>query len=189
MEGMLDVRWCLQDRALSLLAAAGFPLREGLKKIGRMGVHCLSSLGIVFSNILVICTGNICRSPIAEGLLKAKLKGTNVLSAGTGAMVGWPADPNSVEIMQEKGFDISAHRAQQATRPILAGVELILTLDQEHNDWLNGRYPEFRGKVHKILKWRENADVPDPYRQPREAFEQAYALIEQGVGDWVKRLG
>lgn len=145
--------------------------------------------GFVFSNILVVCTGNICRSPIGEGLLKAKLKSANVLSAGISAMVGWPADPTSVEIMLEKGFDISGHRAQQATRPILAGVELILTLDQGHNDWLNSRYPEFRGKVHKILKWRDNADVPDPYRQPREAFEQAYGLIEQGVGDWVKRLG
>eukprot|EP00456_Euglypha_rotunda_P021088 TRINITY_DN18220_c0_g1_i4.p3 TRINITY_DN18220_c0_g1~~TRINITY_DN18220_c0_g1_i4.p3 ORF type:complete len:105 (-),score=18.86 TRINITY_DN18220_c0_g1_i4:86-400(-) len=104
-------------------------------------------------------------------------------------MIGWPADPLSVEVMQEKGVDISAHRAQQLTRPLLAGVDLVLTLDRGHSDWINSRYPEFRGKVHKILRWRENADVPDPYRQPREAFDESYELIEQGVEDWVKRLG
>lgn len=143
----------------------------------------------MISNILVVCTGNICRSPIGEYLLKAKLPRANVLSAGTGAMIGWPADPMSVEVMQEKGFEISAHRAQQLTRPLLAGVDLVLTLDRGHSDWINSRYPEFRGKVHKILRWRENADVPDPYRLPRAAFDEAYTLIEQGVEDWVKRLG
>ena len=143
----------------------------------------------MISNILVVCTGNICRSPIGEYLLKAKLPKGNVLSAGTGAMIGWPADPMSVEVMQEQGVDISAHRAQQLTRPLLAGVDLVLTLDRGHSDWINSRYPEFRGKVHKMLRWRENADVPDPYRMPKAAFDESYELIERGVEDWVKRLG
>ena len=143
----------------------------------------------MISNILVVCTGNICRSPIGEYLLKARLPNSKVLSAGTGAMIGWPADPLSVEVMMEKGIDINAHRAQQLTRPLLAGVDLVLTLDRGHSDWINSRYPEFRGKVHKILRWRENADVPDPHRLPRAAFDEAYTLIEGGVEDWVKRLG
>lgn len=143
----------------------------------------------MISNILVICTGNICRSPIGEGLLRARLKGGVVASAGTGAMVGWPADPLSVEVMQERGFDIGGHRAQQVTRALLSSADLVLTLDRGHSDWLNSRYPEFRGKVHKVLRWRQDADVPDPYRLPRAAFDDAYGLIEQGVDDWVKRLG
>jgi protein-tyrosine phosphatase len=143
---------------------------------------------LVISRILVVCTGNICRSPIGEGLLRARAPKAIVASAGVGAMVGWPADPLSIEVMQEKGHDIGAHRAQQITRALLAENDLILTLDRHHSEWINNRYPEFRGKVHKILRWQDNADVPDPYRMPKAAFEQSYQLIDSGVGDWLKRL-
>ena len=142
----------------------------------------------VIRNVIVICTGNICRSPIGEGLLRARAPGLNVSSAGVGAMVGWPADPLSLEVMTANGHDLSAHKARQLTRAMLAETDLVLTLDQGHSHWVNLRFPEYRGKVHKILRWRDNADVPDPYRMPREAFEESYRLIEQGVDDWIKRL-
>ena len=145
----------------------------------------------MFTRILVVCTGNICRSPIGEGLLKARLdgRGIEVFSAGVGALVGHPADAHASAVMREHGYDIDAHRAQQATQPILAHSDLILTMDQTHSDWLNQRYPQFRGRVHKMLKWQANADVDDPYRRPREAFERSFSEIESGVDDWVKRLG
>ena len=112
-----------------------------------------------------------------------------VSSAGVGAMVDWPADPMAVEVMLDQGHDIAAHRARQLTRDQLAKADLVLTLDQHHSDWINNRYPEYRGKVHKMLRWQQNADVPDPYRQPKAAFEQSYQLIDLGVTDWLKRLG
>lgn len=145
----------------------------------------------MFKRILVVCTGNICRSPIGEGLLKAKLdgKGIEVYSAGIGALVGHGADDKALAVMTEHGYDISAHRAQQATQPLLASSELILTMDQGHSDWLNQTYPQFRGRVHKMLRWQGNADVADPYRRPREAFDIAYAAIDSGVDDWIKKLG
>ncbi|WP_028008556.1 low molecular weight protein-tyrosine-phosphatase [Solimonas flava] len=145
----------------------------------------------MFNRIIVVCTGNICRSPIGEGLLRQRLQGRDIeiLSAGTGALVGFPADPLAVEVAADHGLDISAHRAQQATLPLLSSMDLVLTLDQGHSDWINARYPQLRGRVHKLLKWRENADVADPYRQPKEAFEQAWADIDAGVDDWLKKLG
>ena len=145
----------------------------------------------MFNNILVICTGNICRSPMGEVLLRHHLqpKGVKVLSAGTGAMVGYPADPMSVAVAAQHGYDLSAHRAQQATLPMLSAMVLILTLDQSHNDWLNRNYPQLRGRVHKLLKWGGNYDVEDPYQHPREAFEEAWTEIAVGVGDWLKKLG
>lgn len=144
----------------------------------------------MFDRILVICTGNICRSPLAEILLKSRLAGrdTAVMSAGTGALVGYPADPLSVEVAAARGLDLGAHRAQQVTLPLLSAVDLVLTLDQGHSDWINAKYPQMRGRVHKLLKWRNNADVADPYRQPRAAFEAAWADIELGVDDWLKKL-
>jgi len=143
----------------------------------------------VIRSILVVCTGNICRSPIGEGLLRARGPALEVSSAGVGAMVGWPADPLSVEVMQAQGHDIVAHRARQITRAMLSENDLVLTLDHHHSAWINARFPEYRGKVHKLLRWRDNADVPDPYRQPKAAFEESYELIDQGVGDWLRRLG
>lgn len=142
----------------------------------------------MFETILVVCTGNICRSPIAEGLLKAKLPGKTVLSAGTMAMVGHGADPLSIEVSRAQGLDIAAHRAQQLTPELLQAADLVLTLDGSHSDWITRRYPQYRGKVHKLGKWQQDADVPDPYRRPRAVFEAVYQQMDSQVADWVQRL-
>lgn len=144
----------------------------------------------MFKKIIVICTGNICRSPLGEALLRQQLapRGIEVISAGTGAMVGWPADPLSVQVASAHGLDLNLHRAQQADTTLLNTSDLILTLDQSHNDWLNRRYPQLRGRVHKLLKWRGDLDVMDPYGAPLPAFEQAWSDIELGVGDWLKKI-
>lgn len=142
----------------------------------------------MFDTILVVCTGNICRSPIAEGLLKTALPGKTVLSAGTMAMVGDGADPMSIEVSAANGLDISAHRAQQLTLPLLQAADLVLTLDGSHSDWIHRRYPQYRGKVHKLGKWQQDADVPDPYRRPKAVFESVYAQMDAQVKDWLKRV-
>jgi len=142
----------------------------------------------MFGSILVVCTGNICRSPIAEGLLKAALPAKQVFSAGTMAMVGLGADRLSIEVSAANALDIASHRAQQLTLPMLQSADLVLTLDATHSDWINRRHPQFRGKVHKLGRWRENADVPDPYLQPKAMFEAVYAQMASQVEDWVKRV-
>lgn len=142
----------------------------------------------MFNTILVVCTGNICRSPIAEAQLKAKLPTKTVLSAGTMAMVGDGADPLSIEVSAAQGLDLSAHRAQQLTLPLLQAADLVLTLDGSHNDWIHRRYPQFRGKVHKLGKWQQDADVPDPYRHPKALFEQVYQQMDTQVNLWLPRL-
>ena len=143
----------------------------------------------MFKHILIICTGNICRSPIAEGLFRAHLpKGREVGSAGLAALVGEPADPLAVEVMRDNGYDITAHRGRQIAQPMLTHADLILTMDQGHSDGLLRQYPQLRGRVHKLLRWRGNGDVADPFRQPKSAFEQAYEDIDHGVRDWLPRI-
>jgi protein-tyrosine phosphatase len=143
----------------------------------------------VFQSILVLCTGNICRSPIGEALLRKRLRGkVKVASAGVAALIGEPADPLAVEICQEAGLDIAEHRGQQATAPLLSEHELILTMAQSHNDWINRKFPHLRGRTHKLLRWRGNADIRDPFLQPRSVFEEVFDVIEAGVDDWIPRL-
>lgn len=138
----------------------------------------------------MVCTGNICRSPIAEGLFSARLQRKNIAvsSAGVAAMVGWPADELAIEVMHDHGLDIRTHRARQITLPMLGASDLILTLDQTHSDWLNRVHPQFRGRIHKVLKWSDNRDVDDPYLQPKQAFEKSFEDIKLGLEDWFKRL-
>jgi protein-tyrosine phosphatase len=143
----------------------------------------------MFHRILVICTGNICRSPIAEALLRERLSGrAEVGSAGVAALVARPADPLAQAVMAEHGYDLSTHRARQASLELLTAADLILTLEQFHNDWIRARYPHLHGRAHKLGRWRKNADIADPYGRPRAAFEQAYAKIESCIEDWAGRL-
>ena len=143
-----------------------------------------------FSNILVVCTGNICRSPMAAALLKRELGNgqRTVVSAGVEALIGAPADPLAIEVMQDNEIDITAHRAQQLTQPMLAEADLIFALDQGHARVITARYPQYYGKAFKLGHWNGNADVADPYRRPKQNFEQAFAEIVLHVAAWKKRL-
>lgn len=144
----------------------------------------------MFQRIIVVCTGNICRSPMAEALLRSRLveTGISVCSAGIAALVGEAAEPFAQLIMQEHGYDISAHRAQQATQALLTSMDLILTLDQSHNEWIRLRFPQLQGRTYKLGRWSNNADVADPYRLPKTAFERSFLEISRYTDEWVKRI-
>ena len=143
----------------------------------------------MFSRILTVCVGNICRSPMAEGELRDRLQkrglGGVIESAGIGALVGRPADPTAVELMAARGVDISAHRARQLTPDLIRSFELILVMEAEQQRAVEDILPSARGRVHRIGRWG-NFDVPDPYRRDRDAFERALELITQGVNDLEK---
>ncbi len=142
----------------------------------------------MFKNVMMVCIGNICRSPMAEVLLQQKNPGLNVFSSGLGALVGKPADPTSVKLMDEKGIDLTQHCAQQINSVLVSKSDLILTMEQKHVNAIQSKFPESRGKVHLIGKWIDNQEVPDPYKKEEDAFISALSLIESGLDGWQKKL-
>jgi len=137
--------------------------------------------------ILTLCIGNICRSPLAEALLARELPEHTVWSAGLGALVGKSADPLSVEVAAAHGLDIRAHRAQQVSSWLCQQVQLIMVMEQAHKAQLEQQFPMVRGKVFSLGQFGQ-FDIADPYQQPIEAFDTAYAAIAQGVADWLPRI-
>lgn len=144
----------------------------------------------MFKRILVVCVGNICRSPTAEFLLRARLgaEGCDVASAGLSAVVGQPMEPTAAELLREGGVDGSRHRGRQVTGDLLREADLILTMEKAHSATIARGFPEVSGKVFLLGKWQSDIDIPDPFRQPRHAFIHAYRLIDQGVAAWLPYL-
>ncbi|WP_321958989.1 low molecular weight protein-tyrosine-phosphatase [Burkholderia cenocepacia] len=147
------------------------------------------------TTLVVVCIGNLCRSPMAEALLRARLAGVDVQSAGIGARDGQPADPHAVALLRERGLDLAAHRARRLPPWLAARAGLILTMDLEQKRWIVRRHPALCGRVFRLGEFCEapdgasrGIDVPDPYLGPRAAFEHSLRLIERGVDSWCARL-
>jgi len=140
----------------------------------------------VLDRILIVCVGNICRSPMAEGLLRqrfARRGRGQVESAGLAALVGHVADPFAQALLAERGIDIAKHRARQLTQALVTGVDLVIAMEDGHVREIEALVPGARGRVHRIGKFG-GFDVPDPYGEPRAEFEKALALIDRGLDDF-----
>lgn len=145
----------------------------------------------MFKRILIVCIGNICRSPTAEFLFREKLmhRDIHVSSAGLSAMVGRPMDAHAMQILKERrGIDAAHHRARQIEPEMMREADLILAMERTHLSVASRLAPEASGKMFLLDKWHDASDVPDPYRQPRRVFEQVHAMIERGVEGWLRYL-
>jgi len=142
---------------------------------------------------MTVCVGNICRSPVAEGLLAQALPLCKVWSSGLHAVVGAPADPTAQALALDAGVDISAHRAQQVQAWMCTQADLILVMEASHQRELVQRFPLARGKIRLLGEFGSEYastpyDIADPYQQSRAMFEAVHASITKGVTQWSRRI-
>ncbi|MFP1738867.1 protein-tyrosine-phosphatase [Lonsdalea quercina] len=142
----------------------------------------------MFDSILVVCVGNICRSPTGERLLKHALPGKTVASAGLGALVGNPADRMANEVAAQHGLSLEGHSARQLTGALCRQFDLILVMEKGHIDAVGRLAPEVRGKTMLFGHWLNQQEIDDPYRRSRETFEMVYTQLEQSAHQWVQAL-
>jgi len=142
----------------------------------------------VFERILVVCVGNICRSPTAEFLLKASLPGKHISSAGLAALVGHDMDKQAKAIAERAGLHCSTHHARQLTRELCHQADLILVMESRHREGVTQLCPEARGKVFLLAQGLVPSDIADPYRKSDAVFAQTYEQLQQACAAWVQRL-
>ncbi|MDQ2102708.1 low molecular weight protein-tyrosine-phosphatase [Azospirillum isscasi] len=151
-------------------------------------------------SVLFVCTGNICRSPTAEGLFRAHLRKAgldgrvSVDSAGThGYHAGEPPDPRSIEAARRRGADLSPLRARQVSAADFERFDLILALDRGHLGQLRRMAPPGRhDRLHLFLDFAaglEGRDVPDPYYGDEALFAQVLDLIDTGARALLAEVG
>ncbi|AOR64657.1 protein-tyrosine-phosphatase [Pectobacterium wasabiae] len=142
----------------------------------------------MFDSILVVCVGNICRSPTGERLLKQALPSKKISSAGLGALVGKPADAVAADVANQHNLSLDGHEAQQLTSALCRQYDLILVMEKGHIDGVCRIAPEVRGKTMLFGRWLNQQEIADPYRKSREAFEFVYLQLEQSAQKWVQAL-
>lgn len=123
------------------------------------------------TSILVVCTGNICRSPIAEGLLRDALSvrfgrlAPSVTSAGTAGLEGRSAQPESVQAAAERGSDITGHRAREITPELAIDADLVIAMATEHRDAVSRMQPSVAARaftLKELVRLLEGSNEPAP---------------------------
>lgn len=151
-------------------------------------------------NIMFVCTGNTCRSPMAEALMSklAEASGDGkiaIASCGTDVYEPSQASANAVAVMGEMGIDLSGHLSQRLTRKQLEEADLVLTMTSYHKAIISAVFPGFEEKVYTLCEYAYNGecDISDPYggdvkqyracaEQLKDAVEKIYSRIKSNGG-------
>ncbi len=137
--------------------------------------------------VLFVCTGKSCRSPMAEGLLRKKLKElgkdqqVDIFSVGVLSATGMGASPNAITVMKEEGIDISKHESSPLTEDMIEDADLIFAMEEHHREVLTKRVPESSERIHVL-------NIPDPIGKPIEVYRNTIALLKKSLPKILEKL-
>ncbi|RTZ17420.1 low molecular weight phosphotyrosine protein phosphatase [Vibrio aquaticus] len=146
----------------------------------------------MINRILIVCSGNICRSPLAKAIFEAALPQVSFDSAGllveNSHLSGSPAAVYSQERASLSDLCLSEHRAKQLTQELVDWSDLILVMSHSQMDMISQIADGARGKAHLIGQWIGVGDIPDPIGKEFVEFDNCYRLLDRAVGSWKVRL-
>ncbi|WP_404475115.1 low molecular weight phosphotyrosine protein phosphatase [Vreelandella venusta] len=145
----------------------------------------------MFERILVVCTGNICRSPVAEAFLRQQLPKCQLSSAGLGALEGEPVSSLARQLAEADGLDVTHHQARQLSGIMIQKADLILVMTEGQRRAVGKQAPQALGKTLLLGRWLDGGkgrDIPDPYRKTKEVFAHVHTLLRDATHLWAEKL-
>nr|WP_255558271.1 hypothetical protein [Zhongshania aquimaris] len=137
--------------------------------------------------MILVCTGNICRSPYAAAFIKRQMPEMIVSSAGVSAVLGHGVDTLTAQIARERGVDLQEHIATQLTRSLLYQHDLVVVMEARHQTWIVDRFPAVAGRI-VMVSGRKELEVADPIGLSPDIYRKSFDLIDQGCQYWAERL-
>jgi len=174
--------------------------RSGEWSISQSGVYSEAQIAQLMAKlVLFVCTGNTCRSPLAEGLFRSLLcqrlecaedelirRGFMVSSAGVAAFPGAPASPETLDILREEGVDLADHSSQPVTEQLVAWADMILAMTSRHHSAVTGAFPQSSSKVEQICV--DGYDIADPIGGDYSVYAECRDQIRQCLEHWLNRV-
>ncbi|MBC6408079.1 MAG: low molecular weight phosphotyrosine protein phosphatase [Rhodobacteraceae bacterium] len=142
----------------------------------------------MIKSVLVVCTANICRSPVAARILKGCCPDLRVESAGLHALEGHPASEDMTTIAAETGLSMEGHAARQFTIGLASKYDLILVMEPEQRAAIMHRAPQISGKVMLFDHWTGCRGIPDPYTGSLEFNRHVFTKIQEAAKAWAGNI-
>ena len=139
-------------------------------------------------SILVVCVGNLCRSPTGHFLLAELLPEIRVSSAGLMARTDKPACSVATEVAADNGLDLSTHSTTRLTPELVMKNDLILAMEGVHVKDIHTMVPFAQGKVMLFGKWGGETEIPDPYKRSRSIYDAVFTQLQNHARQWAEKL-